>query len=77
VDPQTKAALPVLLEVIRGTEQPYIRQQAVNALGEVGPPAKAAVPALLKARKDNNLRFVADAALKKIDPRAAAKAGVR
>jgi HEAT repeat protein len=56
-----------------------VRQHAAAYLAEFGPLAKDAVPGLLQAVKDND-RFVrqqAANALKRIDPEAAAKAGVR
>jgi hypothetical protein len=58
---------------------PQVRAYVAQKLGEVGPRAKAMVPHLLAALKDSN-RLVhtrAAEALKKIDPAAAKKAGVR
>jgi HEAT repeat protein len=52
---------------------------AIRALGEYGGDANAAVPQLLEALKDPNysIRNSATNALKKIDPEAAAKAGIK
>ena len=56
-----------------------VRKRAAQILGELGPGAKEAVPALLQSLRDreNAVRDAAAAALKQIDPKAAAKAGVR
>ena len=50
-----------------------------ESLGEIGPDAKSAVPALIESLKDPSLevRDMAGASLKKIDPAAAAKQGVK
>ena len=55
------------------------RKRAAQILGAFGPAAKAAVPALVQSLRDreNAVRAAAAAALKQIDPKAAAKAGVR
>jgi HEAT repeat protein len=65
------------------------RADAMRVLADIGPKAKAAVPALLRVLKDDQvllrvgivdkdwLRTVAADALKKIDPEAAKKAGVK
>jgi HEAT repeat protein len=47
----------------------------VDALGEIGPPAKPAVPELLKAlsHRELNVRRAAAEALKTIDPTAVPK----
>jgi HEAT repeat protein len=58
----------------------HIQYYAADALGRLGPKARAAIPALLGALNDASSNFirqhVADA-LKKIDPDAAAKVGIR
>jgi HEAT repeat protein len=54
-------------------------QTVIEALSRIGPPAKAAIPALLAMSKDDN-RLIRESALrtlKEIDPAAAAKAGAR
>jgi HEAT repeat protein len=58
---------------------PNSRGAAVQALYRIGPKAKAAVPALLAAARDKNRLFRESVvmALRKIDPQAADKAGVR
>lgn len=48
---------------------PRVRQQAAEALGKIGPEAKAAVPALIEALKDGDrwIRAPAERALEKIN----------
>src|SRR5205823_1749196 len=60
------------------SENAGVRKRAAQVLGEFGAGAKAAVPALLQALRDreNTVREAAAAALRRIDPQAAAKAGV-
>jgi HEAT repeat protein len=56
------------------------RPDVVDALGEYGPPAKAAVPMLVTLLKDRSSKDLIKAvphALRRIDPEAAAAAGVR
>jgi HEAT repeat protein len=55
------------------------RSLAASYLGGIGPPAKEAVPALTTALQDRNagVRRTARVALVKIDPQAAAAAGIR
>jgi HEAT repeat protein len=57
----------------------HVRAAAAQVLYRMGPEAKAAVPALLAAAKDKDRLFHESVvmALQKIDPRAAAKAGVK
>jgi HEAT repeat protein len=57
-----------------------VRHQAARTLGLLGPEARAAIPALIEARKDTqDPEFVEEAgkALKRIDQKAAADAGVK
>jgi HEAT repeat protein len=63
-----KDAIPLLIEMLEVPEF-GARYPAVTALGEIGPAAKAAIPALLQAREDPQLRFAANTALGKIDPK--------
>jgi HEAT repeat protein len=58
---------------------PGVRAVAAQALCRIGPAAKAAVPALLAAAKDKDRLFHESVvmALRRIDPNAAAAAGVR
>ncbi len=60
-------------------ENSYVRHDAALALGKFGAEARPATPALLAARKDKELsvRKAAAESLKRIDPEAAAKAGVK
>jgi hypothetical protein len=78
--PGAQLAVPVL---VAGLADPYqaARDQAALVLGKYGPEARAAVPALLRTLTTNRYAFLttnryAGSALKKIDPEAAAKAGV-
>jgi HEAT repeat protein len=75
---EAERAVPALVEALRD-ENGYVRRDAAYALGKLGAEAKSAVPALLAARKgrERSVRKAVDEALKKIDPGAAAKAGVR
>jgi HEAT repeat protein len=57
-----------------------VYREAAGALGDIGPDAIAAFPALLRLRPTDGSDYTSstiDAALKLIDPGAAAKAGVR
>jgi hypothetical protein len=49
----------------------------LDALGQFGSQARAAIPMVLEALKDQNVSYNAAIAFKKIDPEAAAKAGVK
>jgi hypothetical protein len=77
------AATPVLTELPRDGD-PYVRRYATDCPGDIGPAAKPAVPALLAALGDHEVGAIpkgrvsgsAAIALKKIDPQAAAEAGV-
>src|SRR5262249_7292742 len=73
-------------ETIRGIltnalkdENLYVRRDAAKALGQFGPEAQDAVPALLERLRDSepSVRKAAGQSLKRIDPAAAARAGVR
>jgi HEAT repeat protein len=66
-------ALPVVREALKPGSQVYLRHQAVLKLTDMGPAAKAAVPALLEIRNDPDqyLRQIVATALIKIDPDAA------
>ncbi len=107
--PPAKAAVPSLLQTLEGTDAsvheaaiyalgtihsdpdvvipiliPFLTNDDLNddaatALGNFGSAAKVAVPNIIPLlfSKDNDARSAAKAALKKIDPAAAAKAGVR
>jgi HEAT repeat protein len=75
-----EAAVPHFVAAFQNRElEPGARQTAVRLLGGIGPLAKAAVPALLEAARggDGALGTAAREAAKKIDPDAAAQAGIK
>ena len=77
IGPEAKSMVPALLEALR--EQDSVAQDFVaEALGHIGAEARAAIPALVEALRPPNTSLAARAgeALKRIDPKAAAKAGV-
>jgi HEAT repeat protein len=67
-----------VLALVARLGDPAVRHAAVQALNRIGQGAKAAVPALLAAlkTKDRLFRESVVMALRKIDPEAAAKAGL-
>jgi HEAT repeat protein len=69
--------VPVLCDSLKD-KRSFVSVCAVQALGDFGAGAKPAIPALVKLLQDQNsdIRANATNALKKIDPEAAAKAGV-
>lgn len=73
-----KLAVPVLRDSLKDAN-PIVISKAIDALGSYGADAKPAVPALIQLLKEPNGGFCASAkyALGKIDPEAAAKAGVK
>ena len=75
-DPETW--MPVILELIRDKNSGR-RIVTIKYLGLIGNKARAAVPIIITALTDNEelVREAAAEALKKIDPEAAAKAGVK
>jgi len=68
----------VVSALVARLRQPMARLAAAQVLYRMGPAAKAAIPALLAAVKDNDRMFRESVAMavKKIDPNAAATAGV-
>lgn len=62
-----KDAVPALIEVVRNDPDAKTRIAAINALGAVGPDAKAALPGLKALLNDNQVGLAAQAAVKKID----------
>ena len=71
IDPASAASrIPLLLEWIGAGEDVTVRVTAMATLGEIGPAAAAAVPALLEAADEEeiNVSLAAIAALSKIDP---------
>jgi HEAT repeat protein/lysophospholipase L1-like esterase len=69
-----RAARPSVPELIEAVSDPRpdVRWRAVWALGQIGPDAALAVPALTTALKDADLRWRAAEALGEIGPKAAA-----
>lgn len=81
IGPDTDKAVPALIAVLRSNDAEPVRQAAIKALVRASPEAKPAiVAAFLATIKENNnygVRMLAEWGLKKIDPAAADKAGVR
>jgi HEAT repeat protein len=71
----TDTAIANLVDVITQSTASASRQEAVRALGEMGPPAKPAVHVLVDLLNDRTATFRRDAldALKKIDPKEATR----
>jgi HEAT repeat protein len=73
-------AVPALIAEAANRES-QTREVAIHVLGELGPAAKEAVPVLLEAYReewgDAYSHYFTGQALKRIDPNAAAAAGVR
>ncbi len=72
-------AIPALIGCLLDREG-HGRPDVVEALGEFGPKARAAVPVLMKLLADRSSKDIiaaVPAALKKIDPDAAVKSGVK
>src|SRR5262249_17127425 len=85
---ELRVAVPLLADIARGLVHggpesnpdlvraiaPHARRKAAEALGEIGPPAKAAIAALCDAVADPDIevREAAAAALRRINPQAAA-----
>jgi HEAT repeat protein len=71
IDPekQTETAVQTFVKALESSTDFFIRRDAAQALGEIGPAAKVAVPALQAATQDKELlvRDVAAAALRKVD----------
>ncbi|MHB8519990.1 MAG: HEAT repeat domain-containing protein [Limisphaerales bacterium] len=74
-----KRALDVLLDSLSINYPWYARRTGAVYLAEIGSSAQGAVPSLVRLLDDDNeeVAKAAGAALKKIDPEAAAKAGVK
>jgi HEAT repeat protein len=64
---KAKEAVPALIEIARNDADPNTRSVAVNALGAIGPDAKAAIPALKALQDDRYFGASVKEALKKID----------
>jgi HEAT repeat protein len=81
IQPEPEQVLPALVKNLEkgGGRRWLTYDETFLVLGKLGPKAQAAVPTLLKIVNDQNdptFRTSAARALKKIDPAAAAKAGV-
>jgi hypothetical protein len=72
-------AVPQLIEIVHQKISPDSQSSAIYALDVVGPSAKEVVPSLLRWATNANegVRFSAIRFLRRIDPEAAAKAGVK
>lgn len=74
LDPDPKKLVPVYIDVLKRERNVPIKLQTVTALGQIGPPAKGAIPALLEVQrtakllkdKDMGLAKEAESALQKI-----------
>jgi len=79
---EPEVIVPALIESLKDPH-PYVRANAIQGLGNFGAQAKSAVPALLESLDHPQMsdpattRGMIENALKKIDPGAAAKAGVK
>jgi HEAT repeat protein len=78
IERQAGVAVPTLVKALRGKSR-IARWAAAEVLAGMGREARGAAPALMEALRDEDetLQGLAAEALKKIDPQAAAKAGVR
>jgi HEAT repeat protein len=75
VSGQAETVLPVLLAALEHPDE-EVGEDAAWTLGKMGPAAREAVPLLLDLLHDEESFSWAGDALKKIDPEAAARAGV-
>jgi HEAT repeat protein len=79
VQADPELVIPALIDCLIDPDG-HGRPDVVEALGEFGPKAKAAVPLLVKLLEDHSSKEIVRAvpqALRKIDPEAAARAGVK
>jgi hypothetical protein len=79
IEANPDTVIPALIDCMVDGEG-HGQSDVVEALGEYGPKAKAAVPTLIKLLADRSSKDIMEAvpkALKKIDPEAAVKAGVK
>jgi len=88
IDGDVTNTLPVLIQGLSQVDE-GVKGEVADGIGEMGPRAKAAFPALLhelnltpspsaylNSEREREGRYITNA-LKKIDPEAAAKAGVK
>ena len=70
IGPETKDAVPKLIEMLKNDTGWFARSSAAHSLGKIGPDAKSAVPALIEAMKDRiaGVRGAAILALGEIGP---------
>jgi hypothetical protein len=77
---QPQTVVPVLEDVLRKTSKNSVALRAAEALGQYGSAAKDAAPSVIllwrSTTKTNEQTFIAEA-IKKIDPEAAAKEGIK
>jgi hypothetical protein len=76
---EPEIVIPSLAELVRNSNDKMVRYSAIVALQEYEAKTESVVSALVQALQDQNfeVRLRATIALKKIDPEAAAKAGVK
>jgi HEAT repeat protein len=69
VDRKNRDAIPTLISILEKSKDVTPRATAAHVLGQIGPPAKAAVPALTRTLQDPfmNVRLVAAEALWVVD----------
>ena len=75
-----QSAVPALIDLGDRPDVPRVtRSDALYSLGYIGPPAKEAVPSLLRwaTNADGYIRTAAIVALGNVDPEAASKAGIK
>jgi HEAT repeat protein len=77
IAPESQETLSTSLTALKD-ESAVVRREAAERLGERGPAAQQAITALLDATKDRDERVRVEAikAVKQIDPKAAAQAGI-
>lgn len=63
IEPDIKVRMPFMIEALKPEKDPGVQQNLINGLGQIGPPAKDAIPAILEIQKAS----LADAA--KIGPK--------
>jgi hypothetical protein len=65
---QAAPALPALLAACEAPDQHvHVQRSLANALGAIGPPARAALPALRRFQKIPRVQWNADAAIARIE----------